>query len=276
VACLAIRFCVGGCRTDHQTTAAEGGLPDGSYAGPPGAPRRGARHRSAGQPPDPLAPVPITSPTIPTPTTTSGTPISATVQKVVKLDIQVHVGPSGFPDRFGMASDLATVMEACEGGTAQVRMWAQVLGETWCWPPGSRSRQELDLLVGWLVGQGRRSRVRRGTAGQRTGSSCCRPASCPSPSGGGASWRWWVPPSPGSRTGRTAVGMAALPGRRTPVARCARNGTMSLMTWSLLSPAGRKSHRSEGCHRSALWQVRPSVHDRIGATTGLRSPPATA
>jgi hypothetical protein len=86
--------------------------------------------------PTPLPPVPITSPTIPTPTTTSptttsGTPIPAAVKKVVKLDIPVHLGPAGFPDRFGMASDLATVMEACEGGTAQVRMWAQVLGETW-------------------------------------------------------------------------------------------------------------------------------------------------
>ena len=30
-ACLAIRFCIGRCRTDHQTTAAERGLPGGSY-----------------------------------------------------------------------------------------------------------------------------------------------------------------------------------------------------------------------------------------------------
>jgi hypothetical protein len=30
-----------------------------------------------------------------------------------------------------MASDLTNQMEQCEGGTAQVRMWAEVLGETW-------------------------------------------------------------------------------------------------------------------------------------------------
>jgi hypothetical protein len=73
-----------------------------------------------------LAPAPTTSPT-----TTSVTRIPAAVTKPVKLDVQVHLGPSGFPDRFGMASDLASQMEECEGGTAQVRMWAQVLGETW-------------------------------------------------------------------------------------------------------------------------------------------------
>jgi hypothetical protein len=73
-----------------------------------------------------LAPAPTTSPT-----TTSVTRIPAAVTKPVRLDIQVHLGPSRFPDRFGMASDLTNVMEKCEGGTAQVRMWAQVLGKTW-------------------------------------------------------------------------------------------------------------------------------------------------
>jgi hypothetical protein len=53
------------------------------------------------------------------------------VRKVVPLDVQVHLGPSGFPDRLGMASDLTSEMNKCEGGPAQVRMWAQVLGETW-------------------------------------------------------------------------------------------------------------------------------------------------
>jgi hypothetical protein len=77
--------------------------------------------------PTPLAPAPTTT----SPTTTSVTRIPATVKKVIKLDVQVHLGPAGFPDRFGMASDLTSQMEQCEGGTAQVRMWAQVLGQTW-------------------------------------------------------------------------------------------------------------------------------------------------
>jgi hypothetical protein len=79
----------------------------------------------------PLAPAPITTPTTTSPTTTSVTRIPAAVKKVIPLDVQVHLGPSGFPDRFGMASDLTSVMGECEGGTAQIRMWAQVLGETW-------------------------------------------------------------------------------------------------------------------------------------------------
>lgn len=79
----------------------------------------------------PLAPAPTISPTTTATTTTSVTRTSAAVKKAVKLDVQVHLGPAGFPDRFGMASDLASQMEQCEGGTAQVRMWAQVLGQTW-------------------------------------------------------------------------------------------------------------------------------------------------
>jgi hypothetical protein len=74
----------------------------------------------------PLTPAPTASPT-----TSSVTRIPAAVKKVIKLDVQVHLGPAGFPDRFGMASDLTSQMEQCQGGTAQVRMWAQVLGETW-------------------------------------------------------------------------------------------------------------------------------------------------
>jgi hypothetical protein len=77
--------------------------------------------------PIPLAPAPTTT----SPTTTSATRTPAAVKKVSKLDVQVHLGPAGFPDRFGMASDLTNQMEQCEGGTAQVRMWAQVLGQTW-------------------------------------------------------------------------------------------------------------------------------------------------
>jgi hypothetical protein len=78
----------------------------------------------------PLAPAPTTSPT-----TTSVTRIPEAVKKVVPLDVQVHLGSSGFPDPFGMAvgmaSDLTGEMEQCEGGTAQVRLWAQVLEEIW-------------------------------------------------------------------------------------------------------------------------------------------------
>ena len=74
----------------------------------------------------PLTPTPTTSPT-----TTSVARIPAAVNKVIPLNVQVHLGPSGFPDRLGMVSDLTSEMKRCEGGTAQVRMWAQVLGETW-------------------------------------------------------------------------------------------------------------------------------------------------
>jgi hypothetical protein len=85
----------------------------------------------------PLAPAPTTSPATTSTPTTSVARTPAAVTKVVKLDAQVHLGPAGFPDRFGMAGDLASQMERCEGGTAQVRMWAQVLGETWiCWSDG--------------------------------------------------------------------------------------------------------------------------------------------
>jgi hypothetical protein len=75
----------------------------------------------------PLAPAPTTT----SPPTTSTTRIPAAVKKVIPLDVQVHLGPAGFPDRLGMASDLTGEMKQCEGGAAQVRMWAQVLGETW-------------------------------------------------------------------------------------------------------------------------------------------------
>jgi hypothetical protein len=76
----------------------------------------------------PLAPPPTATTT---PTTTSVTRVPAAVKKVVPLDVKVHLGPSAFPERFGMASDLTSQMQDCEGGTAPVRMWAQVLGQTW-------------------------------------------------------------------------------------------------------------------------------------------------
>jgi hypothetical protein len=67
----------------------------------------------------------------PTPTATSVTRIPAAGTKAVPLDVQVHLGSSGFPDRFGTASMVTSEMRRCKGGTARVRMWAQVLGETW-------------------------------------------------------------------------------------------------------------------------------------------------
>jgi hypothetical protein len=105
----------------------------------------------------PIAPTPTTSPT-----TTSVARIPAAVTKVVPLDVQVHLGPSGLSDRFGMASDLAGQMQACEGGPAQIRLWAQVLGQTWvlaakeplpgrnwiCWADGLWSRNGGSLFGG--------------------------------------------------------------------------------------------------------------------------------
>jgi len=75
-----------------------------------------------------LAPAPTVT-TLPTATSVIRNP--AAVKKVVKVDAQIHLGPAGFPDPWGMASDLTSQMKRCEGGTAQVRMWAKVLGETW-------------------------------------------------------------------------------------------------------------------------------------------------
>jgi hypothetical protein len=72
----------------------------------------------------PLAP----ASTIP-PTTNPVTRMSVT-DRDGGLDVQVHLGPLGFPEG-GMASWLASEMKACQGGPAQVRMWAQVLGVTW-------------------------------------------------------------------------------------------------------------------------------------------------
>lgn len=110
----------------------------------------------------PLAPTPTTSPATTAPTTTSVTRVPAAVKKVVPLDVQVHLGPSGFPDRWGMASDLTSQMQRCEGGTAQLRMWAQVLGKTWvlaakeplpgkdwiCWADGLWSKNGGSLSAG--------------------------------------------------------------------------------------------------------------------------------
>jgi hypothetical protein len=97
-----------------------------------------------------------------TPTATSVTRIPAAVTKVIALDVQVQMGPSGFPDRWGMASDLTGQMQRCEGGAAQVRLWAQVLGETWvlaakeplpgrnwiCWADGLWSKNGASLSAG--------------------------------------------------------------------------------------------------------------------------------
>jgi hypothetical protein len=155
-------------------------------------------------------PVAPASPSTSTPTTTSVTRIPAAVDKAVKLEVQVHLGPSGLPDPFGMASDLSRVMQECEGGLAQVRMWAQVLGRPGCWPPRSRSQGGTGSAGRTASGAGPRGSL--GTAGRRTGSSCCRPASSPRPSGARASWRWSAVPSPGRRCG---CGSCSRTGRRS-------------------------------------------------------------
>jgi hypothetical protein len=106
----------------------------------------------------PLTPAPTTS----SPTTTSVARIPAAVKKVVPLDVQVHLGPARLPDRWGMASDLTNQMQRCEGGTARVRLWAQVLGMTWvlaareplpgkdwiCWADGLWSKNGASLFGG--------------------------------------------------------------------------------------------------------------------------------
>jgi hypothetical protein len=76
----------------------------------------------------PLAPAPTTTTS---PTTTSIARIPTAVKTVTPLDVQLHVGPFTIPDRFGMVSDVTSAMEGCNGGAAEVRAWAQVLGETW-------------------------------------------------------------------------------------------------------------------------------------------------
>jgi hypothetical protein len=76
----------------------------------------------------PLTPAPTSTTT---PTATSVTRIPAAVTKVVPLNVQVHLGPAGFPDPFRRASNLAYEMGQCEGGASQVRMWAQVLDKIW-------------------------------------------------------------------------------------------------------------------------------------------------
>jgi hypothetical protein len=109
-----------------------------------------------------LAPTPTTAPATTAPATTSVTRVPAASKKVVPLDVQVHLGPAGLPDRWGMASDLTNQMQRCEGGTAQVRLWAQVLGMTWvlaareplpgkdwiCWADGLWSTNGASLSAG--------------------------------------------------------------------------------------------------------------------------------
>jgi hypothetical protein len=86
--------------------------------------------RFAGRHP-PLAPATTTPPATTSPAPTSTARIPAAVQRAIPLDVQVHLGPSGLPDRFGMASDVTGVMGDCDGGPAEIRAWAQLLGETW-------------------------------------------------------------------------------------------------------------------------------------------------
>ncbi len=103
----------------------------------------------------PLAPASTTPTTSTSSPSTSTSRVPAAVGKAIPLDVQVHAGLSGVPDRFGMVSDVLGVMEDCEGGRAEIRAWAQVLGETWllaakqplpgknwiCWSDGLFDRQ---------------------------------------------------------------------------------------------------------------------------------------
>jgi hypothetical protein len=86
--------------------------------------------RFAGRQP-PLAPATTTSPATTSPAPTSTALIPAAVQRAIPLDVQVHLEPFSLSDRFGMASDVTGVMEDCDGGPAEIRAWAQMLGETW-------------------------------------------------------------------------------------------------------------------------------------------------
>jgi hypothetical protein len=129
--------------------AADAAARQGSMPGPAAAVRRGRQRRrrlvggtvslvvlalvagtlgtgrlASRQPP--LTPTPTT-----TPPTTSVVRVPKVVQRAVRLEVPIHLGPSGLPDRSGMASDLAREMQDCEGGTPQVRLWAQALGQTW-------------------------------------------------------------------------------------------------------------------------------------------------
>jgi hypothetical protein len=75
--------------------------------------------------PAPLAPTPTTSPA------TFITPIPRSVTAFTPLDVKVHVGPFQGVDRAGMVRDVTTAIKGCDGGTAEVRAWAQALGKTW-------------------------------------------------------------------------------------------------------------------------------------------------
>jgi hypothetical protein len=214
----------------------------------------------------PLAPAPTTAPTA-----TSVTRIPAAVTKPVKLDVQVHLGPAGFPDRFGMASDLTTVMGEVRRrhlpgpDVSQVRMWAQVLGKTWvlaakeplpeknwiCWSDGLWDKRGAALFGGH--------------GGSRTGSSCSKPASWPAPSLARANWRWWVAPSPDKRSGcgscsATDPRSTLCPWRSDPNSR------------SSSTPCSTSSRqRRPGCQNAWSPTIRPAA-----ASPSAGQPPARA
>jgi hypothetical protein len=72
-----------------------------------------------------LAPALTTSPP------TSIAPIPRSVTAFTPLDVKVHIGPFQGTDRLRMVNDATGILQQCEGGTAEVRAWAQVLGKTW-------------------------------------------------------------------------------------------------------------------------------------------------
>jgi hypothetical protein len=76
--------------------------------------------------PTPLAPAPTTA----APTTSIAVP-RRPVTAFTPLDVEVHVGPFQGVDRAGMVRDATTAIKGCDGGTVEVRAWAQALGKTW-------------------------------------------------------------------------------------------------------------------------------------------------
>ena len=73
---------------------------------------------------DPVTPATSTS-------ITSATPIPRSVTVFTPLDVKVHLGPFQEVDRTGMVNDAISAIERCDGGRAEVRAWAQALGNTW-------------------------------------------------------------------------------------------------------------------------------------------------
>jgi hypothetical protein len=185
----------------------------------------------------PLAPAPTTAPTA-----TSVTRIPAAVTKPVKLDVQVHLGPAGFPDRFGMASDLTTVMEKCGGGTSQVRMCPRsgcgprCWGRPGCWPPRNRSQRRTGSAGRTASGTSAGLPCSGATAGQE-------PAQAAPSQPAGQHHRWQGRTGGGGWPRHQTSGPAADPvPPRTPDRPCAHGGRIPIpgqVLRRVLPPAGK-------------------------------------